>query len=114
MSELKGKLYHKGEVQQITDTFKKREFVIEKSEEVNGKIYNDHIKLQLVQDKVDLLDSANVGDELDIALNIRGRKWEKDGKVSFFNSLDAWRVNVVSQAETPPAPTQETKDVLPF
>ena len=30
--------------------------------------------------------------------NIRGRKWEKDGKVNYFSNLEAWRIEKVGGA----------------
>ena len=55
MFTINGKLIVKNDAEQITDTFKKREFVI--SDE--GSQYPQEIMFQLVQDKCDLIDLSN-------------------------------------------------------
>lgn len=90
--DITGKLTIKEEVNVISDNFQKREFVIEKTEIVGQKEYADYIKFELTQDKVNLIDSINPGDEITVHFNLRGRKWEKDGKVSYFTNLQAWKI----------------------
>jgi len=95
--ELTGKLLIKFDTIQRTETFKTREFVIEKSEDINGKVITNFIKFQCVQDRTGIVDRINTGDEVKVYFNIRGSKWEKDGKVSYFNNLDAWRIEQILQ-----------------
>lgn len=121
--ELTGNLVVKENTQEISATFKKREFVIEVPNERNSD-WNDFVKFQVTQDKCALLDQFETGNSIKVAFNIRGRKWEKDGRVNYFNSLEAWRIERAgsSQAENvPPAPFMETEipsaeenDQLPF
>lgn len=124
MFTINGKLIVKNDAEQITGTFKKREFVI--SDESSQ--YPQEIMFQLVQDKCDLIDSYNIGDEIKVNFNLRGRRWEnpKTNETKFFVSLDAWRLEKVSQDSPvnnlPPLPTQEPahignhddSDDLPF
>lgn len=93
--ELTGKLLIKFDTMQRTETFKTREFVVEKSEDINGKLITSYIKFQCVQDRTGIIDRVNEGDEIKVHFNIKGSKWEKDGKVSYFNNLDAWRIEQV-------------------
>ena len=93
--ELSGKLLIKFDTTQRTESFKTREFVVEKSEDINGKLITNYIKFQCVQDRTTIIDRVNVGDEIKVHFNIRGSKWEKDGRVSYFNNLDAWRIEQV-------------------
>lgn len=95
--ELTGKLFEKFDTIQRTESFKIREFVIEKSDDVNGKTITNYIKFQSVQDKTGLVDGINKGEEIKVHFNIRGSKWEKEGKVSYFSNLDAWRIERVLQ-----------------
>ncbi len=37
----------------------------------------------------------NIGDEIKVYFNLRGNKYEKDGKVSYFTNLDAWRIEQI-------------------
>jgi len=59
--------------------------------------FKDFIKFQLTQDKCNLVDNVNVNDEIKVSFNIRGNKWEKDGKINYFTNLDAWRIDKVQQ-----------------
>ena len=69
--EIVGKLIEKFDTQQVSDRFKKREFVILKEENVNGSIFSDHIKFQLIQDKCDVVDAVNLNDEIKVSFNIK-------------------------------------------
>jgi len=89
--ELTGALILKEEVVEITGTFKKREFVIEVVNERNNE-WNDFVKFQLTQDKCNLIDQFDMGENIKVSFNIKGRKWEKDGKTSYFSNLEAWRL----------------------
>lgn len=97
--ELSGKLLLKFDVIQRTESFKTREFVVEKSEDINGKIITNFIKFQCVQDRTGIVERVNIGDEIKVHFNIRGSKWEKDGRTSYFNNLDAWRIEQVLKPE---------------
>ena len=116
--EVTGKLIFKSETIQRTEKFKVCDFVLEQTEEANGKTYINIIKLQASQNKADLLNDMNVGDELKGQFNLRGSKWEKDGKTSYFTNLDAWKIEVVSKGVKKPAITEaevvEETDDLPF
>lgn len=98
--ELTGKLLAKYDTVQRTETFKTREFVVEKSEDINGRTITNYIKFQAVQDKTNLLDKLNTGDEVKVHFNIKGSKWEKDGKTNFITNLDAWRIEQMLQTNS--------------
>lgn len=97
--EVTGRLIEKYPTQQVSERFKKREFVLDITEEVNGNSYPNFAKMQAVQNRCDMLDNFNVGDMLKISFNIRGNKWEKDGRVNYITSLDAWRIEKAGQAD---------------
>ena|ERR1044072_1816738 len=90
--EVIGKLLVKYDTQNVSDRFKKREFVLELSEDINGNTYTNYAKMQLVQNKCELLDRYNEGDMVKVNFNIKGNRWERDGKVNFITNLDAWRI----------------------
>ena len=96
--EVTGKLLVKYDAQQVNDKFRKREFVLELSEEINGNVYTNFAKMQLVQAKCDILDRFNEGDTVRVNFNIKGNRWEKDGKVNFITNLDAWRIENANAA----------------
>ena len=98
--ELTGKLVAKYDEVQRTATFKTREFVVEKSDDIGGRTVTNYVKFQSVQDKTSIVDRVNVGDEIKVHFNIKGSKWEKDGKVNYITNLDAWRIEQVLQPGT--------------
>jgi len=125
--EITGKLIEKYNTIQVSDRFKKREFVIEKTESNGGMEFTDHIKFQLTQDRCNLIDNIEVNAEIKVNFNIRGNKWEKEGKVNYFTNLDAWRIekaqdlsqsNFPSDNTPPPEmdsmPPESESDDLPF
>jgi len=111
--ELSGKLIEKLDTQQVTSTFRKREFVLEKKEAASGREFIEYIKFQLNQDRCELLDACKLNDELNVSFNIKGRKWEKDGKVSYFLNLEAWKIDKVSGETGQSAPPPSMADIPP-
>jgi len=96
--ELTGKLLAKYDTMQRSETFKTREFVIEKAEDINGRTITNYIKFQCVQDRTNIIDKASVGDEVKVYFNIKGSKWEKDGRTNYITNLDAWRIEQLLNA----------------
>jgi len=94
--ETTGKLIEVYPTTQVSDKFKKREFVIEQAETKNGFDFKDYVKFQVTQDKCSLPDQVKIGDTVKVSFNLRGRKWEKDGNVNYFTNLEAWRLESVS------------------
>ncbi len=98
--EVTGKLISVMETMQRTATFKVREFVIEKTDDIGGRAITNYIKFQCVQDKTDMPGKFNLGDEVKVSFNLKGNKSERDGKVSYFTNLDAWRMEYASMQKT--------------
>lgn len=107
------------ETQAVSEKFKKREFVLTTD---SSSQYPQHISFQLTQDKCSLLDGANLGDDITVHFNLRGREWTSpQGEIKYFNSLEAWRIEkgVSSGNSGQTQPEYETnppreKDDLPF
>lgn len=118
--DISGRMIEKFPTQDITASFRKREFVLETVENFNGREFSELIKFQVTQDRCDVLDSFSINDELNVKFNIKGRKWEKDGKVSYFTNLEAWKIERLSNEsappfdEMPPDMMQEGEDLVPF
>jgi single-stranded DNA-binding protein len=114
---VEGKLYKKFDTQQIKDTFKKREFVLEYTD---NPMYPQYVNFQLVQDKVDMIEPFQEGQTLKVEFNLRGREWRSpQGDMKYFNSLDAWRIQPVQQEQpqgsggnTPPPPPPPPADAI--
>ncbi|MFT3750182.1 MAG: DUF3127 domain-containing protein [Agriterribacter sp.] len=98
--DLTGKLVAKYDTVQRTATFKTREFVIEKTEDIGGRMITNYAKFQCVQDKTTMPDRFNTGETVKVHFNIKGTKWEKNGQVNYITNLDAWRMESVNLQQT--------------
>jgi hypothetical protein len=117
MYTLKGELKVIAPTQQVSDSFKKREFVVV---DASGQ-YAQTIQFQAAQDRCELLDKFKVGDIVEVTFFLRGREWTTpiDGQVLFFNSLDAWKIEKTGGSGSVSASNAETfvaegDDDLPF
>lgn len=111
--ELQGKLLEKFDTRQISDKFKKREFVVETREESGGREFVETIKFQLIQDRCDLIDSYQPGEELKVHFNIKGNRWEKDGKVNYFTNLNVWKIERINPENADETMTQSPNNDQP-
>ena len=93
--DVTGRLIEIFDEQQISEKFRKREFVLE----VQDGQYPEQIKFQLVMDKTSLVDQFKVGDEVKIAFNLRGRGYNKNGQMMYFTNLEAWRIEPAGAAQ---------------
>lgn len=113
--EIKGTIEVIFDEQVISDSFKKREFVLRYAENPE---YPELLKLEFVQDKCSLLDSYQVGQEVTVSINLRGRKWtDPQGVDKYFNTLVAWKIDGDSVREvdqTTTVVTTDEPDDLPF
>ena len=119
-----------GKIKKIDETktfgsngFRKREMVVTTDEQ-----YPQMIMVEFIQDKCDLLNSFNVGDDVKISINIRGREWiNPEGEAKYFNSIQGWRIEKLVQGDAEPVPpadagtfepatnvSEEETDDLPF
>ena len=87
--EITGKIIDIFPVNQVSDKFRKREFVIERKETGGSALFIDYIKFQLLQDKCDLINESFMNEEVKVIFNIKGNRWERDGRVNYFTNLDA-------------------------
>jgi len=113
--EVQGKIKVVGETQSFGDNgFRKREVVLTTEEQ-----YPQSIMIEFVQDKCDLLNSFQIGQDVKIGVNLRGREWvNPQGETKYFNSIQGWRIEAATApAGTPPvAPVSPGSDPddLPF
>jgi hypothetical protein len=124
--ELVGKIKWIDEIRTYgTNGFRKREVVVTTEEQ-----YPQHILVEFIQDKCDLLNAYQVGQGVKIGINLRGREWvNPQGETKYFNSVQGWRIEVSDGAaaptEMPPMPpasafepaegeANEVEDDLPF
>ncbi len=102
--DIRGTLVEIFNEQKISDSFKKREFVVEYADNPQ---YPEMLKFELIQDKCGLLDDFKTGQEIEVFFNLKGRKWtDPKGVDKFFNTLQAWRL-------APANPAQEAGTAAP-
>jgi uncharacterized protein Veg len=124
--EVQGRIKMIGETQTFgSNGFRKRELVVTTEEQ-----YPQHILVEFVQDKTDLLNSYQVGQQVKVNINLRGREWvNPQGETKYFNSVQGWRIEAMQAAASgenmPPVPPadafepagdlkEEDHDDLPF
>lgn len=122
--EVQGKIKMIGETKTFGNNgFRKRELVVTTEEQ-----YPQHLLIEFVQDKCDLLNNFGVGQPVKVGVNLRGREWvNPQGETKYFNSIQGWRIeNLAAQnqggAPVPPADqfepandlNDEDYDDLPF
>lgn len=123
--ELQGQVKFIGETQTFgTNGFRKREIVVTTTEQ-----YPQHIMIEFVQDKCDVLNGYEVGQNVEIGINLRGRDWvNQQGETKYFNSIQGWKISklepntegpekakkAINQAFEPAGDLNEEHDDLPF
>ncbi|WP_435136610.1 DUF3127 domain-containing protein [Formosa sp. A9] len=123
--EVQGRIKMVGETQTFgSNGFRKREVVVTTEEQ-----YPQHILVEFVQDKTDLLNNYSVGQNVKVSINLRGREWvNPQGETKYFNSIQGWRIEAVqdgASGNVPPVPpadafepasslNQDEHDDLPF
>nr|DAF34882.1 MAG TPA: Single-stranded DNA-binding protein fold, inter-subunit clamp, Paralogous.5A [Caudoviricetes sp.] len=71
--------------------FEKRDLVITTEEQ-----YPQTIIIQFTQQCCDLLDSLQVGQNVKVYINIKGREWTNpQGETKYFNTIEGWKIEVV-------------------
>jgi hypothetical protein len=92
---IRGKVVEIFPLQQVRETFKKREFVVEYRE---NSQYAEFIKFEMIQDKCELLNEFAAGDDIEVQFNLKGRVWTNpQGEKVYFNSLQAWRIDKLKE-----------------
>ncbi|RDC63106.1 DUF3127 domain-containing protein [Adhaeribacter pallidiroseus] len=123
--EVQGRLHEIFDEVQVSDKFRKREFVLE----IPDGSFTQHVKFQLTQDKCGVVDQYKIGDEVKVNFNLSGKPFTKNGTTMYFTNLQAWRIENAgaatgagksnpSRAEQPatnsPFLTEEIDNDLPF
>jgi len=84
----------KGQIKAImplkeTATFKSIEVII--TTDFDTK-YPQHISCKLTQGRCDLINGLNVGDLVSAEFNLRGKEWNGDQGVKYFNSIEIFKL----------------------
>ena len=116
--EILGKITRIEKTEQVTEKFKKRRVILECTGQNNK--FAQTLEFTLVQGKVDTANALNVGDDVRVQFELKGREvTDKNSKKIVFNTLEAYRFDVVKKAVDfipAPEPTNNYNDdePLPF
>lgn len=101
--EVTGRVQKIFDIQTFSSGFRKREVVVLTQEQ-----YPQPILIEFTQDRVDLVNSIQVGEEVRVSIGLRGREWTNpEGVVKYFNSINGWRIDkITSVTQTPTSTTQ--------
>ena len=71
------------------------------------------LMIEFVQDKTDALNSYNVGDDVKVSINLRGREWiNPEGVAKYFNSIQGWRIEKMQAEAAQGMPPVEAIDAF--
>ena len=113
--EITGKITKIKEAQTFgASGFRKRELVVTTNEQ-----YPQPLMVEFVQDKCDLLNNYQVGQDVKVSINLRGREWiNPQGEAVYFNSIQGWRIEPAqlegapgAKPTAPPAKFETTTDI---
>ncbi|AEW86610.1 DUF3127 domain-containing protein [Flavobacterium columnare NBRC 100251 = ATCC 23463] len=102
--EVTGRIKMINPTQEVSASFKKRELVVTTEEQ-----YPQHIMIEFTQAKVDDLNNFQVGEQVKVSINLRGREWiNPQGEAKYFNTIQGWRIERVQPMQaTQPAMSQQ-------
>ncbi len=108
--EIIGTIKRRTGIQTFASGFQKREFVI-----VTDEQYPQPINIELLGDKVDIIDFVPDGTKVKVGINIRGREWTNpQGEVKYFNSITAWKITRADGSENAPKNEAEPTEATPL
>lgn len=95
--QVQGRIHTAFEEAQVTQRFKKREFVLELDA---ASRYPQLVLFQLTGDRCAVLDDFGAGDVVSVEFSLRGREWKSPkGETRYFNSLEVWSVERAGDAD---------------
>jgi hypothetical protein len=116
MFKFKGIAYKVGNVETISDKFRKREFIVTDGADQ----YPQYIPFTFVNDKCVLLNSIAEGEEVEVSFSLKGREWTSpQGQVKYFSTIEGFAVTATSNPAfapnvVPSTPGSGHSDDLPF
>lgn len=93
--EIEGAVHKIFDTESKSEKFQAREFVIK-----TEGTYPQFVKFQLTQDRCDLINGYNEGEQIKVYFDLRGREWND----KFFTNLNAWKVEKPATTAAAPPP----------
>lgn len=114
-----GKIHFVGEIKTPNDKFRSRDVVL-----LTNDKFPQYITIQFTQEKTELITQNNIGEHVEVSINLRGREWRSpNGEIKYFNTIEGWQINSIERAteikverlaELPTVPFMLDDDDLPF
>ena len=99
--QVQGRIHTAFPAAQVTERFKKREFVLELDA---ASRYPQLVLFQLTGDRCAALDEFAAGDVVSVEFSLRGREWKSPkGETRYFNSLEVWSIEPAGDEASPRA-----------
>lgn len=109
--EITGIIKKIGDTQTFASGFQKREFIL-----LTQETFPQPLMIELLQDKIDIIDPFKEGDEAIVGINLRGRQWSppNGGEDKYFNSISAWKITrpTASQPQSSKVPQASTEQAF--
>ena len=91
-----GRIHTVFDAKQITERFRKREFVLEMGDSPQ---YPQYVLFQLTGNRCEALDDFAKGDEVRVDFSLRGREWTSpQNEIRYFTSLNVWTLEKLGGA----------------
>ena len=98
-----GKIHFVGALRTVSEKFKSKDVVL-----LTDEKFPQYITIQFTQDKTDLISQEDIGEQVEVSINLRGREWKSpQGEIKYFNTIEGWQIN---EAQTFSAEKFATKE----
>jgi hypothetical protein len=86
-----GKIHNVGALRVVSEKFKSKDVVL-----LTDEKFPQYISIQFTQDKTELITQEDIGDQVEVSINLRGREWKSPtGEIKYFNTIEGWQINSV-------------------
>ena len=114
-----GRIHFVGAIKTPNDKFRSIEIVLLTEEK-----FPQYITIQFTQEKTELVNRKDIGEHVEISINLRGREWKSPtGEIKYFNTIEGWQINSVGNEtfnaqkfadKEPTIIVDDANDDLPF
>jgi hypothetical protein len=89
-----GKIHFVGALKVVSEKFKSKDVVV-----LTEDKFPQYITVQFTQDKTELVTQNQIGEQVEISINLRGREWKSPtGEIKYFNTIEGWQINAMETA----------------
>ena len=103
--KVRGIIEHIGETETFSEKFEVKRLLLNRVREK----YDPHIMIDFVNKSIDMIDEVNLGDEVEVSINVSSRKGKED---RWWSSIRGWKIEGVTEDKI--EPLEEEKDGIPF